>query len=376
MLRNVNFDLYIPDSSSPIDIAFRIEKRGDYYMIYVVVPEFPDKEFRVKATLDDIENLSRNLQDSIETISGYCEDRQPEPEEIRGLVKLGYKAFRVIFDKSDVWDYVKDWMHSKSNVKVAIDSKQFTLPWELISHKNYDKTFSYQHFWGMRYQVYRRVEPPMGKLPSMQESLDKVLRVGMLANHELEKVSKEEIPFLQGLQKDGKISLSILPKEEGVELEDIEDLRDFFGTDFNIVHFACHAHYKEKNPPLSCFKLSSGFELTLQDLETEDVSFEGSPLAILNACNTSVVDPRYTSNFINALLDLGACGVITTECSVPDLFAAQFIKQLYTNLLGGLSLGESLLKSRKHFLQYDNPSGLLYSMYGSPSIRLVSQEIS
>jgi len=79
------------------------------------------------------------------------------------------------------------------------------------------------------------------------------------------------------------------------------------------------------------------------------------------SCNSS---PLYSS--------IAGCGaVVATECAVPDAFAAEFAEQLYTHLLAGEQLGESLLATRRYFLEkYHNPSGLLYSMYAPPSIRL------
>jgi hypothetical protein len=91
----------------------------------------------------------------------------------------------------------------------------------------------------------------------------------------------------------------------------------------------------------------------------------------MNACETGNLNPLYTSYFAKFFLDREARGVVATECTVPDSFAADFTEQLYNHLLVGKTLGESLLATRKHFLdEYHNPSGLLYSMYAPPSTRL------
>ena len=92
----------------------------------------------------------------------------------------------------------------------------------------------------------------------------------------------------------------------------------------------------------------------------------------MNACETGNLNPLYTSYFAKAFLKCGARGVVATECAVPDAFAADFAEQLYTHLLAGEPLGESLLAARRYFLEnYHNPSGLLYSMYAPPTIRLL-----
>jgi CHAT domain-containing protein len=110
-------------------------------------------------------------------------------------------------------------------------------------------------------------------------------------------------------------------------------------------------------------------------MEVHRVAIDGHPLVILNACRTGNNNPLYTSFFAGAFLKFGARGVVATECEVPDDFAAEFAEQLYQHLLAGRSLGESLLSARQFFLtERNNPSGLLYSLYASPSLRLARQE--
>jgi CHAT domain-containing protein len=107
------------------------------------------------------------------------------------------------------------------------------------------------------------------------------------------------------------------------------------------------------------------------DMEVYGIVVNGHPLVVLNACETGNLNPLYTANFAAAFLKYGALGVVATECAVPDAFAADFAQQLYTHLLAGEPLGESLLATRRYFLEeYHNPTGLLYSMYAPPSIRL------
>lgn len=108
------------------------------------------------------------------------------------------------------------------------------------------------------------------------------------------------------------------------------------------------------------------------DMDTYDMKIDGNPLNIMNVCETGNLNPLYTSNFAAVFLKYGARGVLATECAEPDDFAADFAEQLYVLLLSGNSLEESVLETREYFLKnYDNPSGVVYSMYAQPSIRLV-----
>ena len=106
-----------------------------------------------------------------------------------------------------------------------------------------------------------------------------------------------------------------------------------------------------------------------------ELSIPEHPLVVLNACETSDRNPLYTSNFAAAFLKYGARGVVATECEVPDAFAADFAETLYGYLFKETPLGESLLATRQYFLSENaDPSGLVYSMYAPPSIRLIKDE--
>ncbi|HEY0605249.1 MAG TPA: CHAT domain-containing protein, partial [Herpetosiphonaceae bacterium] len=183
----------------------------------------------------------------------------------------------------------------------------------------------------------------------------------------------KEIPFFDKLEKDGKISLfklrALNSHNKPVELK---EFTSFWNTPLNVAHFACHAFYKEDMPASSHILLSDEFAITIMDMEVYDIKIAGHPLIIINACKTGNLNPLYTSYFAAVFLKYGARGVVATECSVPDSFAADFAKTLYSYLLAGQPLGLSLLASRRYFMiNYSNPSGLLYSMYASPAIRFV-----
>lgn len=95
------------------------------------------------------------------------------------------------------------------------------------------------------------------------------------------------------------------------------------------------------------------------------------PLVILNACRTGTMDPSIVSNWAHQFRKRGARGVVAIEFSVPDWFAAAFIRELYKYLFKGVPLGESILKTRQHFWgKNGNPLGLAYALYSSPLIKL------
>ena len=185
-----------------------------------------------------------------------------------------------------------------------------------------------------------------------------------------------EIPFFHRLATDRRISLSHARSLDPAKRRDeLQYLQSFFGRmPQDLVHFACHAYYQTDAPFDSYFKLSDEFLLSLQDMDVYAIGDGGHPLVVLNACETGNLNPLYTRDFAKLFIKRGARAVVATECALPDDFGSAFAEQLYTHLLAGRQLGESLLESRKHFVEVErNPSGLLYSLYGDPSVRIEQQ---
>jgi hypothetical protein len=197
--------------------------------------------------------------------------------------------------------------------------------------------------------------------------------LGLLTYTELPGVSTGEIPFFDRLHSDNKLHLFKLRSLDPCKKQDeFKEFKTFWSNELDLAHFACHAVYEDGSPHRSHLILSQEFPITLMDMEVYGIVTNNHPLIIMNACETGNLNPLYTSHFAAAFLKYGARGVVATECAVPDDFAARFAEQLYTRLLAGEPLGESLLATRRYFWEeHNDPSGLLYSMYAAPNIRLV-----
>jgi CHAT domain-containing protein len=100
---------------------------------------------------------------------------------------------------------------------------------------------------------------------------------------------------------------------------------------------------------------------------------ERMPLVFLNACGTSVVDPRTAVSMMTPFLKNANRGIIATSANIPDRVAARFSRWFYTKLLSGLTVAEALYAARRDLLvTYANPLGVLYAYYGNPGLRVHS----
>jgi CHAT domain-containing protein len=156
------------------------------------------------------------------------------------------------------------------------------------------------------------------------------------------------------------------------------DLKHFFQQEMNIIHFACHtrAPIQGSRDPTNeqfCLLLSKSNDLALWISDLYMTRLGNHPLVVLNACGTTPREVDATWNMVNAFLQNGACGVVTTECEVPDALAAAFTLQFYPLLLAGHELGVALFETRHKLLRppNHNPLGLLYAMYAHPKTRII-----
>ncbi len=375
----------------PIDIHLRIYRDGAHYGADIFAV---GRSLRVpiELTLYDLAALNGRLQETMrKTAQGFAKNTHPSDAEtlLVGLAEAGNYAYKKVFSHPDARLAIEDLLGMGKPTTVQIATEDFFLPWEIFYPVNLDEPVSGEHFWGMNYVISRVIvqNARPGAFVSPEIKVEGCPTLGLCTYDKLTAVAEKEIPFFEHLQTEGKIRLSQLRSlDAGRKREGFREFITFWQQSFNLGHFACHADSDINNPENSHIRLSDEFVITLMDLTTYDFTLAGHPLIIMNACETGTTNPLYTSHFAAEFLKYGALGVVATECRVPDGFAANFAEQLYLHLLNGKHLGDSLLAVRRHFwelgccnehlegfsekLIVGNPSGLLYTIYAPPSIRI------
>lgn len=177
------------------------------------------------------------------------------------------------------------------------------------------------------------------------------------------------------------------------ELPDEPALRAAFatGSDAQLLYLYCHVNnaLPGSQPRGSNGALPLGVEetrlvlttaaqaLTLRDLQLAApldgrARLSAGPLVVLNACGSAALSPLSYGGLAPYLLDQGARTVIGTECDTPVRFGAAFGSELLRAFAGGASAGEALRDTRRHFMAANqNALGLLYTLYGTPDLRIV-----
>lgn len=358
-----------------IDVQLRIYRSGARYSADVFAVGH-SLRVPIELTPGDLASLNRQLQEGMQKVAlMYAKGIPHDPQtQLRELAKVGNYAYKRVFGHPTTMQTLQDVMRLGANISWQITSEDFFLPWEILYPCSLDDEVSAGNFWGMNYVISRVIvqDARPGAYTSPEISVEDLPKLGLVTYTKLTGVQEKEIPFFEKMAEEGKIRLiKLRALNPDKRQEEFKVFKGFWQDPLHLAHFACHAvcdcHTQEK----SYLLLSDEFEVSLIDLTVHDFSLAGHPLIIMNACETGNLNPLYTSCFAAEFLKFGALGVVATECQLPDNFAADFARELYGHLLAGELLGESLMTTRRSFLDNYNPSGLLYAMYAPPSIHLI-----
>jgi CHAT domain len=141
---------------------------------------------------------------------------------------------------------------------------------------------------------------------------------------------------------------------------------------FDIIHVAAHT---EPEGVL----LNDGI-LSPEDIHT-DTSMGAPWLVFMNSCESGIIKGLEVyekfgelSNLSIAFLSAGVSSYIGTSCIINDASASQFASYFYNQLFQGSSVGQSLLKAKKDFIENyqddDDLSWMAFRLYGDPNSRL------
>jgi tetratricopeptide (TPR) repeat protein len=103
-----------------------------------------------------------------------------------------------------------------------------------------------------------------------------------------------------------------------------------------VLHFACHGRARPDEPLESALLLAGDDALTVRDLLEHRLP--GARLAVLSACETSVVGTRLVDEVVGlptGFLQAGVAGVIATSWEVEDESAALLVRRFFDEWSGG-----------------------------------------
>lgn len=374
-LRGVSAGFSISKSRPPLDLQIRIRPHGDTFSMEVQAGGHDWEPIRSSMTKDDLVSLNNYLRGEFEALVltrdwGMPRDEKSELEQLRGLADAGWYAYKKVFDNDEDRALITGILEGVGYARIQITSESFYVPWELLYPKVPNKNLTYDDFWGFRHVISRAIPRSGSPAP---EIFTRRPKVGLLLYDTLSAVTDIELKSFRSLHSRRRIEMErLVSLDNKRQHEGIEEVLRFLNKHRDIVHFGCHAVYKNDDPDGSWIMVADEFPVYLRSLTTYLEPLTGTPLVFLNACNTGVLNPLYTAHFTTVLLKHRARGVVATDCAVPDGLAAAFAQRLYEGFTKGGRLGTTLLDTRRTFLgEAGNPFGLMYAMYAHPDVRIV-----
>ncbi|HEY1013570.1 MAG TPA: CHAT domain-containing protein [Herpetosiphonaceae bacterium] len=109
--------------------------------------------------------------------------------------------------------------------------------------------------------------------------------------------------------------------------------------------------------------------LPLRQIKQWTPQLRRKPLVMLNMCESAQVLPALGTGFVPFFSQIGARGVVGTECPMLATFAAEFGQRALQRLAAGEAIGDALVALRKEFIEQErNPLGLAYTYYGDADL--------
>ncbi len=346
----------------------------------------------------------------------------------RQLAQAGEALWTALFrrERRGALSAIGQWLADRpleegSIVQVTVDeaAAQFVFPWNLL----YDRPLpddqlagaDLDAFWGMRYVIEQHLPPLKHHAASVIEepfrgrslaTYDGSRLVASLIVGDFDEAAQQAAYFEQA-QTDGLVRLS---GGHAIERAD-EALADFQDGESNLICFFTHGHTALRQGHFGAASLllageaglpagtggerasrwRQTYETIRSTLEGEGESWimprhglirlarlytldvdqlAGSPVVLLNMCESAQVIPSLSGSFVDYFIDRGARAVIGTETSTTPRFAHHFAVRLLSRFLGGVELGPALLQTRRDYLAQGDAFGLVYSLFGAGTVRV------
>jgi len=255
---------------------------------------------------------------------------------------------------------------------LSLDDHLVHIPWELLF---FDNEFLCQRFnMGRLISTQQEIERASNdSFKNISKNSSKKLNMWIIANpvNDLPAATYEGKELFKNISANKNIKKIIK-----AELNSTITNEKIIGNirNYNIVHFAGHAVFDEKNPELCGWKLLNG-NLTAQNIENMSGSGALPSLIFPNACQsarTSQWDINQDKNstsfgMVNSFIKAGVNHYIGTLWDIMDEPGSQFALKFYNNLFNGKTIGESVRDARFELIEEgEHACWTSYLLYGDP----------
>src|SRR5437870_933922 len=353
-------------ANNPIHLT--ILRRGDVHIVDLAEVQaiIPRSETRVDGAF--LEEISQEIK-RITNLVGpefrkAAEKLEPEvarnPYVVRELKNLGSLIFSHLLPQA-----ARDKLRAAEscNLYLRLDDQLAHIPWELA--------FDGQHFLGMKFRVGRQIithHKVTKTAPAKTTS--GALKVLIISDpsETLKNVSSESEQLCEILDRISGLEVRLVGGRGVKRIPLLAALRES-----DIVHFAGHSQFDEKNPENSGWLLHDGL-LSASEISKLD---QTPSLVFSNSCQAGATK-SWQSDYLfegeafglgSAFLLAGVRNYVGTFCVVHDEESRFLAVEFYRRLAGGSSIGQALLEARlatAEEMGLDRLTWASYMLYGDP----------
>lgn len=336
--------------------------------------------FDFKLTDQDQEDIRWYLEDFLQ----YPDDPAPKiAARIEGrMAEIGTELFRALFQSSDdardLWATLRARLNETRIEIVTTVTEATTIPWELIRDPKTDTPLP------LRTRSFVHAHPQAAQVPKIPEADAGPIRILLVI---CRPDGRDDVPFrsvasrlVKGLSGDARalFQLDVLRPPTFEQLGRTLRCAYADGKPYHIVHFDGHGGYVNATRSGSHSRLlfenpAAGDNRQLVDGTAlgKLLAETGVPVLVLNACRSAYANPptfpvvaesksddphsqvRAFGSLAQEVMDAGAAGVVAMRYNVYVATAAQFVADLYAELIMGRTLSEAVTFCRKQLA--DNP---------------------
>jgi len=259
-----------------------------------------------------------------------------------------------------------------------LDDNLVHIPWELlyVGDNFLCNKFNIGRLVSTKQTFYEKKLTKEDKINNINlQSSNKIKNLWIITNHEkdLPNATYEARELVNDIDSNKNIKSFIAPESsENVKVKFFLDkIRNY-----EMVHFAGHANFKQDEPELSGWKLFDG-NVIAKDIEKMIDSGDMPSLIFSNACQSARTDEwdieqkKDCSSFglVNSFIKAGVNHYIGTLWDIKDKQGRIFALEFYKNLIRGKSIGASVKEARiKLFEMGYHSTWSSYLLYGDPKV--------
>ncbi len=363
----------------PEPMRLTIQLQGDAFEFAALTEEasIPQRETRVDPVLVDEAN-----------------NQLPTAESFAKQLDHGNLLGRLLLPR-DMRDLI---LHQSVPIVLALDATTARIHWEMVAVEAASSAteFTPERFLGTLFGLTRQLRTSFAQLPEPPMLTARALRVLVVAD------PAEDAP-LPGAQEEGEAVAGIFEefaRESGREVEVVRlfgpgqatrvaVLDQLINYRFDMMHFAGHCFFDEKNPPRSGWVFTGGHVLSAFELSRID---RVPQFVFSNACESGITPDRaekrnalLAASFAEGFFARGVANFVCTAWPVDDASALEFARRFYRGILGlrgpgtvAEALHEAMREARREIARL-GPGGMqtwgAYQHYGDPNLRFIPKDV-